>query len=266
MQGWFGYHHYFPSHETLPIFVGTHFAESIYKALEYFVAYYPYYFVFKEIGCRDLETLRFCQRLGIQAYLSRCLTLTLPKREESLSKSADKVFLVGIPDNLLEYIPQDLRQNAVRINQQSVKIEESLNPRDYEAKTRTLLETYKKEAKLIITCALHCAAPCTAFGIPVVLIARNQENINRFSAVNGILKVWSIEDLKAKRVNFNPTAPNIESLKSNMLENLNLSIQKEFGESIDETRLQVVRQAIAEFKAENLDTLDSAHFCGGGGI
>ncbi|WP_141082403.1 polysaccharide pyruvyl transferase family protein [Campylobacter devanensis] len=39
-------------------------------------------------------------------------------------------------------------------------------------KTEDLLQTYKNKAKLIATSALHCAAPCTAMGIPVILIAK----------------------------------------------------------------------------------------------
>ena len=49
----------------------------------------------------------------------------------------------------------------------------------------------------MITSALHCAAPCVAMGIPVLLISLNPaENANRFSALSGIVESKTLEDLK----------------------------------------------------------------------
>ncbi|MBX7491452.1 polysaccharide pyruvyl transferase family protein [Helicobacter turcicus] len=254
MQGWFAHsNHFIPNNQTLPIFVGTHFTSEIHKFLEYFIAYYPFYFKNKEIGCRDLWTLQFCQNKGLKAYFSRCLTLTLPRREANVE--ANKVFLVGISEKDLRYIPQNLSKNAIQINQQYVETKhQNLN---FESQTQNLLETYKKEAKLVITCALHCAAPCVAMGIPVVLIAKNEENKQRFSAVSGILRIWTLEELKAGLIDFNPKSLEIESLKKDMLENLRLSIQKEMGEKIEEQQLLQIRMRIAEFKAKNFDESSS---------
>ncbi|MBD5164814.1 polysaccharide pyruvyl transferase family protein, partial [Helicobacter sp.] len=268
MQGWFAHSsHFFPNNQTLPIFVGTHFASGIHKFLEYFIAYYPFYFKDKEIGCRDLETLQFCQNKGLKAYFSRCLTLTLPKREANIE--ANKVFLVGIPKEYLQYIPQNLSDNAIQINQQNIE-HQNLNSEHFESQAQNLLETYKNEAKLIITCALHCASPAIAMGIPVVLIARDQENIQRFSALSGIVPIYTLEDLEKGRVDFAPQSLNIELLKEDMLENLKLSIKQAMGESIDTQALQAIRQRIADFvpamqsnAAESQG--DSVILSGGGG-
>ncbi|WP_086229661.1 MULTISPECIES: hypothetical protein [Campylobacter] len=112
-------------------------------------------------------------------------------------------------------------------------------------KTEDLLQTYKNKAKLIVTSALHCAAPCTAMGIPVVLIAKNQENINRFSAIKGIIPIYTYDDLKNNRINFNPKSLNIEDLKQYMLQNLKLSTLKEMGEN----ELMQIRHNIQYYKA-----------------
>lgn len=202
--------------------------------------------------------MRFCQNKGLRAYFSRCLTLTLPKREANVK--ANKVFLVGIPKEDLQYIPQNLSKNAIQINQQWIE-HHNLNFEYFESQAQNLLETYKREAKLIITCALHCAIPCVAMGIPVVLIARNEENKQRFSAVSGILRIWTLEELKAGLIDFNPSPLEIESLKKDMLENLRLSIQKEMGERVEEEQLLQIRARIAEFKVKNLNEIPS----GGGG-
>ena len=250
MQGWFAFPdspHFIPNHSLLPIFVGTHFTSAIQKFLQYFIVYYPWYFEGKTIGCRDLATLGFCEKLGLESYLSRCLTLTLPKRTQEQAKQATKVFLVGIPEGLLKFIPQNLREGAISVNQQGVSNEQSLQWQSFYQRSENLLETYKTQAKLIITCALHCASPSIAMGIPVVLIARNEENLGRFSALNGIVPIYTLEDLEKGRVDFAPQSLNIESLKEDMLENLKLSIKQEMGESIDTQALQTIRQRIADF-------------------
>ena len=266
MQGWFAHsYHFIPNNQTLPIFVGTHFTDSIHAFLEFFITYYPWYFSDKSIGCRDLNTLMYCKSLGLNAYFSRCLTLTLPRRSKKLEKQAKRVFLVGIPNEILQFIPNDLLSSAAQVYQQRVSINDMVY-QNIEKVTLDLLETYKNEAKLIITCALHCAAPATAMGIPVVLIALNQENLNRFSAVSGILPIYPLEDLKKGRIDFAPKPLDIESLKQDMLENLKLSIQEAMGESVDTQVLQTIRQRIADFTPKIIESqnTDSIDFAGGG--
>lgn len=119
----------------------------------------------------------------------------------------------------------------------------------YIEKLRIYYKLIKIRQKLIVTSALHCAAPCTAMGIPVVLIAKNQENINRFSAIKGIIPIYTYDDLKNNRINFNPKSLNIEDLKQYMLQNLKLSILKEMGEKIDENELMQIRHNIQYYKA-----------------
>lgn len=273
MQGWFAFPdspHFIPNHFLLPIFVGTHFTTAIQKFLQYFIVYYPWYFEGKTMGCRDLATLGFCEKLGLEAYFSRCLTLTLPKRTQEEAKQATKVFLVGIPENLLKFIPQNLREGAISVNQQNISNEKSLQWQNFYHRSENLLETYKNEAKLIITCALHCASPSIAMGIPVVLIARNQENIQRFSALSGIVPIYTLEDLEKGRVDFAPQSLNIESLKADMLENLKLSIRQEMGESVDTQALQAIRQRIADFapamQPNAAESQGDSTTSGGGGV
>lgn len=262
MQGWFAFPdspHFIPNHYLLPIFVGTHFTSAIQKFLQYFIVYYPWYFEGKTIGCRDLATLGFCEKLGLEAYLSRCLTLTLPKRTQEQETQATKVFLVGIPEDLLKFIPRGLREGAISVNQQGVSNEQSLQWQSFYHCSEDLLETYKNEARLVITCALHCASPCLAMGIPVVLIARNEENLGRFSALSGIVPIYTIEDLEKERVDFVPQSLDIESLKQDMLENLNLSIKEAMGESVDKETLQAIRQRIADFVPAMQSNMAESH-------
>jgi len=82
----------------------------------------------------------------------------------------------------------------------------------------------------------------------VILIRNNEEQKQRFSALDGILKVYTLDDFKKNAVNFSPKALDIEPLKEAMLENLKLSILKAFGESVDEAKLQNLCEFIANFK------------------
>ncbi len=156
---------------------------------------------------------------------------------------------MNLAEEYLPYIPQDIQENAQKVNQRYVDYH-SLSE-DLYTRSLNLLDDYKKRAKLVITGALHCASPCIAMGIPVVLISKDEETINRFSALKGIVPIWTFEDLKNGRVNFNPQSVDIESLKKDMLENLRLSILQEFGESVDMKHLAEIRKTIAEFDIVN---------------
>ena len=41
------------------------------------------------VGCRDIHTVRYLRSLGVDAYLTGCLTLTLPNRSEQEIQMAD---------------------------------------------------------------------------------------------------------------------------------------------------------------------------------
>ncbi len=247
MQGWFAHsYHFLPPRNILPIFVGTHFTEHIQKYLLYLLACYPRYFDNKTIGCRDLYTLEFCQKLGLKSYFSRCLTLTLPKRTPNPSQN--KVFFVGLDDKFLPFIPRDIKAKAEHINQQGYMPDTLISAHFFDT-AKTLLMRYKNEARLIITSALHCASPCVAMGIPVIFCRQNDEQLTRFSTLSGILPLYTIDDFKNNRVNFAPNAPNIEPLKSAMIENLRLSICESRGESVDLAKLNEFREFIANFSA-----------------
>lgn len=247
MQGWFSHSYDFlPPKSILPIFVGTHFTNSVQQYLIYLLARSPHYFDDKTIGCRDLYTLEFCQKLGLDAYFSRCLTLTLPKRKSQSSQN--KVFFVGLADEFLPFIPKHIKNQAEHINQQFF-MSDKLSSQTFFNAANTLLTRYNNEAKLIITSALHCAAPCTAMGIPVIFCRQNDEQLTRFSALDSILPLYTLDDFKKNRVNFSPNVPNIEPLKNAMLENLRLSVQKMRDENVNLAKLLECRAYIQNFKA-----------------
>ena len=112
-------------------------------------------------------------------------------------------------------------------------------------------ESYKKEARLVVTTALHCATPCIAMGIPVVLIATDiPENTQRFSSLTGLLKIYSFEDLKTGKINFDlgRESQDFESLKFAMKENLKLSICQSMGLDVPKKELAELRKYIESYR------------------
>jgi hypothetical protein len=250
MQGW--YEHgdlgFLPGDDTRAIWVGTHFTNSTCKSLSLLFkqsSYRPY-----NVGCRDKSTLEFCREWGISSYFSRCLTLTLPKRSEEEAAKADVVYLVDCSEEIISLLPNDITTNAKIIYQRKF-IREPWQPwMICREAAENLLDEYKYHAQLVITSALHCAQPCIAMGIPVIFINPEYNERERFSSMDGILPLYTMQDLKNGKVDFNPKIIDIEALKVAMLTNLKLSLKKE--RSIEEEmNLKRVRKSINSFNVLN---------------
>lgn len=245
-QGWYAHKYYFlPKNNILPVFVGTHLAvlgQKLFKKVHSSNALRN-----KEIGCRDNHTVKFCQKLGISSYLSRCLTLTLPKREPK--ESQNKVFFVDVSEEIMKYIPEAVKNDAVFAKQRNV---DNIVVQDFENNLKmaqNLIGKYKNEARLIITSALHVASPCIAMGIPTILIQTDNEAKLRFGSLDNIMKIHKYKDFKDGLVDFNGYVPDIEELKKLLIKNLELSIKKELGQDFDNRELKKVREKIAKFNA-----------------
>ncbi len=171
MQGCFGYikgAEVFPiPNDIEPVFVGY---SSVTKA-HYKKKCIETYFANAPVCCRDEGTWKRMQQRGIEAYLTGCLTITLPERKKEPEDG--KVFLVDAPPEVERYMPEHLRKKVVYVTheiQWNQKNADAREQRRIEALSKKILERYKNEAALVITSRLHCAAPCMAMGIPVILV------------------------------------------------------------------------------------------------
>ena len=250
MQGWFSNSYTFlPNNRITPIYIGTHITTAAQRTIFNFLQYNPSFFEKEIIGCRDKSTQEYFTSLGIPNYLSRCLTLTLPKREKM--ETQNKIFLVNIQPDIIEKLPKNIKENAEIINQRIVDPNQNdifyyNQYNKYIDEAKDLLEKYKKEAKLVITPALHCASPCIAMGIPVILI-ENDKNQNRLSVLDGIIKKYSADDFYKGIVDFNPASINIEDLKEAIIKNVSLSIQSKMGMNINSSEIKEIREYIQEY-------------------
>lgn len=246
MQGWYEHDDlgFLPGDDTRAVWIGTHFTESVCKSLVMLFQNSAYRL--HDIGCRDKATLEFCRNWGISSYFSRCLTLTLPKRTEKESEKADTVYIVDCSEGVISLLPDAIRTGAKIIYQRGFIREPWQSWNKCRDAAEGLLEEYRQHARLVVTSALHCAQPSIAMGIPVVFIKPGYNERNRFSSMDGIVPQYSIQDLVNKCVDFNPTAPNIEELKTALLTNLTLSLKQKRSKE-EEQQLINVRQNIMEF-------------------
>lgn len=121
------------------------------------------------IGCRDRWTYDLLKKHGVDAFFNHCLTLTFDRRKNEPENG--KVFVVDL-DSFVP-IPKEIKRKGLHYVSQ-----EAVNNYSHDTKMRMaqeLLDRYRAEASLVITSKLHCALPCVAMGIPVILFGNHEE-------------------------------------------------------------------------------------------
>lgn len=187
MNGWFLHHRYNwpPSPYICPLLISMHidtkgyiiekdsFLEGISGA--FLKKYGP-------VGVRDLRNLEIMERLGIEAYHSGCMTLTIP-REENVVRE-DEILLVDLEQKQTESALK--RFPEARIAQVSHTLtEEDREPWEKRmTRVKALLSRYQR-AKCVITSRLHCALPCLALGTPVLMVYKD----DYFDRIGSFLKL-----------------------------------------------------------------------------
>lgn len=189
------------------------------------------------IGCRDRGTMELLQRHGVDAFYSRCVTLTLPRRE--LEPENGRVYLVGLSKGAEAAVPRSIRRRAVVVDQAKLRLPD-LTPALKEELSQHLLDTYSRTASLVITSKIHCAMPCIAMGIPVVfLYDKNKKNDYRVGVVKDLIGINYVGEsrldrilfnrLMAKKINWFPAALDFEeekkSIKAGYLDALQRAIK-----------------------------------------
>jgi hypothetical protein len=256
MQGYFflDKHHcsFPPSDDIIPVFIGfhieaTHKTASLYGTKE-FIEYIKKY---EPIGCRDDSTKNFLLEHGVNAYLSRCLTLTFLTRENHIK--GNKIFFIDEPKWMKSYIHflgkrfRKMYDNGVFLTQvvdaEPVGILPDSLKRQIAIDRINLL---KKDAKLVITSRLHVASPCVAMGIPVLLFPEESTGWERYGTLRGIIPIYTFSLNLLKKfgkfhsvmrnliriiyvrffINWNPIFPDVKNLKAEMIQNVQNTIKK----------------------------------------
>lgn len=217
------------SPKVIPLFISFHLHSRVIneRILDDFRRFQP-------IGCRDEETLNNIRSKGIQAYLSGCVTALLPRRESEPKKG--KTFFVDVPDNIMEYVPEEIKKDAVftthLIKFMRSSDEEIMTDEEYERFYNhgvSQLKEYRDTASLVVTSRLHAAIPCMAMGIPVILFAENFDG--RFSWVEKHLPLYT-PDLY-DQIDWYPKPVDYEQDKKNIIKIYIDQIKKRYKEYHD---------------------------------
>lgn len=193
----------------IPLYIGFNYVSG--KIQDNFRYVKP----FEPVGCRDEYTLRVMRGAGIEAYLSGCLTLALPRRSDSVD--ARKVFLVDVPEGIDAFIPENMRDHVEYVTHE-IELDYRFTGKDIFKATREyarfMLNRYAEEAALVVTSRLHCAAPCMALGIPVILV---KDNIDvNLSWIDKFTRIYSCEDFS--EIDWYPNPVDLEEVKDCLID------------------------------------------------
>lgn len=183
-----------PPDNIIPLFISMHINQGndsqkyiINKGLK------NYYRQFEPIGCRDHKTMELFQSIGVNAYYSGCLTLTLNNKFQERNNTiilADPFYKLGPvleKRYMEELIPEKYKKDIIIFNQDintSIPIEEKF------IKAQDYLDSIAK-AKLVITSRIHSALPSLALGTPVIFvnIGFKKKSIERIAPQIGMMNV-----------------------------------------------------------------------------
>lgn len=164
---------FFPPSNIIPFFVGAYFRSTMWEFLqnEQMIRYMK---EFAPIGTRTTTITKFLD-LGIDAYYSGCITLTLPEMEKK--DGGGFICLVDVPEYVEDYVKKKVGSNVeikiithdlpnlgkeIFLKHRELSIEERFE------KVRELIQVYA-DARCVVTSKLHCALPCLTQHTPVLL-------------------------------------------------------------------------------------------------
>lgn len=212
-NGWFNHDKYSfpPSPFINPLFISAHFTDGLTDEKPiYFTDYFLKYLKnYEPIGLRDSLTKSYLDDANIQNYFSGCLTLTIQPFEDI--KPKNRICVVDIDEELVEMLQENSNMEICKKTHTLSKEHETLSWEERMNKVEDLLKFYQA-SKLVVTSRLHCALPCLALGIPVILIydGENKDVKNRLGEyaqlLNCVSKEEAFETLKnyIKKIPSNP--------------------------------------------------------------
>lgn len=198
------------SPKIIPVPIGMTFASKNLEdsALDYLRRIEP-------VGCRDEYSLHYLRAQGVRAYLSGCMTMTLPQRTNQ--PTSPKIFLIDVPQSLIPFIPPHIMQHAeyvthaVDLADRPMRREEAI---ECHRRGMELFQRYEDEATLIVSSRLHGVAPSLARGIPVIFATENISH--RFSWIDRYVPVYTPDMFH--EIDWSPSVVEYSAYKSKIIE------------------------------------------------
>lgn len=212
LDGYFRYSREYPafpvSADITPVFLG------VYSTSNQYLKHKDFWRKNGPVGCRDEATFKAMTDKGIEAYLTGCMTVLFPKREEDSTRK--KVFLVDAYKTVEDYMPKELLDRAERITH-DLPVVSGKNRVETAAEcekiTRALYRRYRDEAALVITSRLHCAVPCIAMGIPTIVVKDSYDE--RFAWLEKLIYLYSEDEFG--NIDWNPVPVEMEKHKERVM-------------------------------------------------
>jgi len=137
-------------------------------------------------------TLNNLKSIGVESYFSGCITLTIPKMPETADKG-EYICSVDIAKKAREKLRSDL-DGKIEVREIShLRERDETIPWEVRKKNVEELLTVYQNARCVVTRRLHCALPCLAMGVPVLLV-RGDEDDTRFDPYYSFLNHASVDE------------------------------------------------------------------------
>lgn len=196
-NGWYmhNYGNFPPPVNIKPIYSSVHFSNT--EILK-FRRNRDHFRQFGPIGARDQKTLWMLRAANIPSYYSGCFTIGI-KRRKPLETKNDLLIVDGIDHPLtakqVQRISSALKLPGRRVSHDPPARE--LPFADYQtvamSHANKLLRNYCS-AKCVVTTKIHCALPCMAMGVPVILVHPNPKE-ERLAAVKEFMPIVGMKSI-----------------------------------------------------------------------
>jgi hypothetical protein len=224
MNGWFMHNKqsFPPTDYIIPHLVSMHFSIGNNWTLDksLYLDKYSKEYLNKNgpVGSRDYVTMERLKEMGINTYYSGCLTLTIEKFQGVKKKEYICSVDLGEEknDKLREYF-KDLNQEIIYTTHEVNPVKNSRLSFEQRFKNvEDLLKLYQG-SKGVITTRLHCALPCLALGVPVILIY-NENSYDRLGTFEKLMKLCSEKDFlkKDSNIEFYINNEEVNKIKDNL--------------------------------------------------
>ena len=190
-----------PSDYIYPLMVGFHYADHQ-LANQWYGSPIKYQFLegiggdylnaFGPVGCRDLFTLNNLKAIGVNAYFSGCITMTIPKMPKRKDKG-QYICVVDVVKEAREKFRADFGDKIEIREISHLRQRNETIPWEERKKSVEELLTVYQNARCVITRRLHCALPCLAMGVPVLLVRGSEDN-TRFDPYYELLHRITVDE------------------------------------------------------------------------
>ena len=201
MNGWYinKPNKFVPRDSIKPLLISMYIHRSCYKKFssnkirEFLLKNAP-------VGCRDKSTEKFLNSIGVPAYFSGCLSLTLIPNPKI--KKQDYILAIGLNNDELTVLKSRTTRTVIDM--------ERFVPEIYDTKSRfeiakAFLGLYQS-AHCVITNKFHVACPCLALGTPVLLLNLKKDDLiqdpERFEGITDLFHNVDSQDFMKNNYNY----------------------------------------------------------------